>query len=90
MLNTIFNSILVFLNWIISFFPNADSNVVSFITSNLATLKTWLSAVNFFFDIPSLILIITYAFTIELSILTIHIVQWILKNVSLGFYKGTK
>ena len=90
----IFNSIMSFaisvITYLIGLFPTADPTVVTFISSSLTTVKTMLININFMIDIITLGKILVWSLVIEISMLTFHLIQWIVANVSVGFYHPTK
>lgn len=89
-IDSISNIVLQILSSIINLFPTANPDVITFITSNLTTIKNLLININFAIDIITLGKIIVWSMVLEITLLTVHLIQWILANVSVGFYKPTK
>lgn len=72
---------------LISYFPEANSSVVSSISSAVVNFKSTLSSAAWIVPIDTLFLIIQIVITIELSILTFRVVRWILSIVTIGIAK---
>jgi hypothetical protein len=88
--NGIITFILGIFTYLVTFLPSVDSTVTVFITSSLSTVRTWLTALNFVIDIPTLGYMLGTAILIEFVILGFHVVQWVIANLSVGFYHPTK
>ena len=88
--NSLLALVIVVVGYAASVFPEADPIIITFITSSLSTVRTWLTALNFVIDIPTLGTVLGFAILIEFAILSFHVIQWILQNVLVGLYHPTK
>lgn len=70
--------------------PDANPTILSYITSQLTILKTGLNAVNWFFPVDQLYIVLGFVFTIELLSLSTKVFFWITENISLGIFKAPK
>lgn len=75
---------------IISLLPDPDLSILTFVSSSSTTVRDMLSSINFAIDIYSLGLVLTLCILTEITILGVHVSQWILANVSVGFYHPSK
>lgn len=89
-LDNIVALVLRILSGVISLFPIADNGVITFITSSATTAYNFLNSLNFVIDVYTLGLVLGICILMELTILGVHVVQWVLQNVSAGFYHPTK
>jgi hypothetical protein len=89
-LDYLINWALSLITYVISLLPNADPAIVTFISSQLSTVKELLVTLNFGIDIVTFGQMLVWFLIIELALLLLHLTQWIIANVSLGIYKPTK
>lgn len=85
--NIIINSILVVFDILISAFPIADTAVLTYIANGLSPFKTAISGANWLFPVAPFFQVISYVLAIEGIILTIKLLHWIVKNITVGFVK---
>ena len=68
--------------------PEADPNMVSYISSQFGALRSGLNAINWFFPIDQLYIVLGFVFVIELMALSTKVLFWISENLSLGLFKS--
>lgn len=86
--NTLIGIATGILTFIINLFPNADQNVIDFISSKISVVNDNLQYINQWFPSGDLVKIFSFILTIELVMLGIRIVGWILATVSGGIFKN--
>jgi hypothetical protein len=70
--------------------PEADPNILLYISSKLTLLKNGLNAINWFFPVDHLYLVLGFVFIIETLSLSTKILFWIAENLSIGLFKAPK
>jgi hypothetical protein len=88
--NSLLAPIIIIVGYAVSVFPEPDPTIITYITSSLTTVRSWLTALNFVIDIPTLGIILGFAILIEFTILGFHALQWILQNLTVGLFHPTK
>jgi hypothetical protein len=88
--NVIVSLVVSLLNYLVGLLPSGDSAILAFLTSSLTAVRSLLISINFVIDVPTLGLLLGWFISIEIAILAFHVVQWVLQNVSAGFYHPTK
>jgi hypothetical protein len=74
----LFNFLLSFFNFIVSFLPNADTNILSFETSKVTQFNDLISGVSWLLPVDTIIQIILAVMGIEALILGFRVIKWFL------------
>jgi len=80
-------AIIIVIDILLSFFPTADAGTITAITSQLAPFKTAIAAANWFFPVDTFFSLLSIVFVVEFGIFTYKFVKFLVKNVSLGFFR---
>ena len=68
-------------NTFLNLFPNADTSFLTNITSSVSTASGYLSAVSYFAPVATLITIVGLFIGIEIIILSVKIINWIIRKI---------
>lgn len=77
------------LDFILGFFPSADSGVAGFVGSQITFVRDQLTAVSGFIDVNSFLYVLGLILTIELVVFLFRLAKWVIQIVSAGFIKTT-
>jgi len=72
---------------ILELLPNADINIINYISSNLTVFKGYLAQVDFVLPIGSLFTVLGFMITIETIIFGYKVVTWVATHLTGGFIK---
>jgi hypothetical protein len=87
-LSAIINLLLPIVDFVIGFLPSADPGVTNFINSTTAYFRNILLVGNTYFDMNSLLLVLSFILTIEIIIMTYKLTKWIVAVITAGFFKN--
>ncbi len=65
----------------LSLFPNADTSIINNVSAAVSTASGYLSAVNSFTPVSTLVIICGIFLSIEVFILFIKIINWIIRKI---------
>lgn len=77
------------LDFILGFFPAADSGIAGFIGSQISFVRSQFSVVSGFIDVNAFLYVLGLILTIELIVFLFRLAKWIIQIVSAGFIKTT-
>lgn len=76
-----FNLTYLIVSGFLSLFPNADLSLLSNISSAVSTASGYLSSISAFAPVATLIAIIGLFLAVELFILSVKIINWIIRKI---------
>jgi hypothetical protein len=75
---------------IINMLPDANPQILTFLSEKFAIVKDLLLAINFLFDVNTLLWVLGIALTTEAILFGFKIFEWIVTNLTVGLYKRIK
>ena len=75
------------LSLIVELFPVADTDTVSFVSSQFTGFNNIMAGVNWFFPVDTFYHVAGYIFAIEGILLIFSTSAWILENITVGLFK---
>jgi len=85
--NVIVSFFVIALQFIVNLFPTADTGVISFITNGVASFRSALISINWFFPVDTLLQVLGYMFIIEAAVLFIKLGRYIAGVFTMGVLK---
>jgi hypothetical protein len=76
-LNAIISFFVSIIQWIVGLLPNADSSIVSYISSSTASFRSAMVSINWFFPTDTALQVFSIIFIIQGGVLLFKIVKYI-------------
>lgn len=82
----LFEFALAIVDFLVGLLPNADTEVLDFLSFGLADFKSRLEAANWIFPVHTFFFVLSTIFAIEAGILAFKLVKWAIRNLSAGHF----